>query len=51
MGVCVKETCVGGNRRLSLTINEYMVNIFGWKEPNHELSLISKANTYGFFNR
>jgi hypothetical protein len=47
--VYAKETCVGYVIGDSLSINGHMTNISGWKQPKREFSLISNANTYGFF--
>jgi hypothetical protein len=37
------------NKRLSLKINGHMANIFDAKRPKRKFSLISKANTYRFW--
>jgi hypothetical protein len=36
------------NRRLSVTINGHMANIFRQKQPKREFSLISKLTTIDF---
>jgi hypothetical protein len=47
-GLCQGNKCVISNRRVLLTINGHMTNIFGRKWHKRDFSLILKANNYGF---